>query len=90
MITWEKGKGCAPPRVRVGCDGGGVRLQDPWGQSTHMGTHVPQHSSTEVCRATWEAGASACATGTPTDTTRTGSGYTCGEQETDLRARGRG
>lgn len=39
-------------------------------------THVPQHSSTEVCSAAREAGSSAWATGTPTDTTRTGSGYT--------------
>lgn len=46
------------------------------GQPCLRVTHVPQHSSTEVCSAAWEAGASAWATGTPTDTTRTGSGYT--------------
>ena len=54
----------------------GRRSRTP-GQSGQRGvTHVPQHSSTEVCSAAWEAGSSAWATGTPTDTTRTGSGYT--------------
>lgn len=61
-------------------DQGRVRVQGPGsgqaGRQAGRQTHVPQHSSTEVRSAAWEAGSSARATGTPTDTTRTGSGYT--------------